>query len=281
MATQPSRGEHPRSVTVIASLTNGSSWTRPLGSKVPETSATFWSLTFLATAVGETGADYLSHHSGLGLPATTATMGLLLTGVLICQVSSSRCLPGWYWPATILASVVATLLSKDLIGIPGMSVWTVTATVAAVLVASLTGWYIAERTVSIHSVLNRRREVWFWGTVLCIFALGASVEDLVLGKLGLGHASEVLVLSVLVGVIALAYAERKRNAVLAFWGAYAVVQPLGGVIGHSLTATSRSGGLGRGASTTSACLLALIVVVYGVSTTGRHRSHQKLHLPSG
>jgi uncharacterized membrane-anchored protein len=34
--------------------------------KVPEVTATFWIIKILSTTVGETGADYLAVHVGLG-----------------------------------------------------------------------------------------------------------------------------------------------------------------------------------------------------------------------
>ena len=38
--------------------------------KVPEVTAIFWIIKILSTTVGETGADYLAVHVGLGASAT-------------------------------------------------------------------------------------------------------------------------------------------------------------------------------------------------------------------
>src|SRR5580704_10138111 len=42
--------------------------------KVPEVTAIFWVIKILSTTVGETGADYLAVHVGLGAGTTTAMM---------------------------------------------------------------------------------------------------------------------------------------------------------------------------------------------------------------
>ena len=45
--------------------------------KVPEVTAIFWIIKILSTTVGETGADYLAVHVGLGTSTTTAIMASL------------------------------------------------------------------------------------------------------------------------------------------------------------------------------------------------------------
>jgi uncharacterized membrane-anchored protein len=42
--------------------------------KVPQVTAVFWIIKILSTTVGETGADYLAVHVGLGASTTAAVM---------------------------------------------------------------------------------------------------------------------------------------------------------------------------------------------------------------
>ena len=44
--------------------------------KVPEVTIFFWIINVLATTVGETAADYLNEHLGLGLTGTTLLMSV-------------------------------------------------------------------------------------------------------------------------------------------------------------------------------------------------------------
>ena len=50
--------------------------------KVPQVTLVFWVIKIMSTTVGETGADYLAVHMGLG---TTVT-GLLMAGLLIAAL---------------------------------------------------------------------------------------------------------------------------------------------------------------------------------------------------
>ena len=53
--------------------------------KVPEVTLYFWVIKILCTTVGETAADYLSHHLGLSLTVMTFVM----SGILAVALSSS------------------------------------------------------------------------------------------------------------------------------------------------------------------------------------------------
>jgi uncharacterized membrane-anchored protein len=51
--------------------------------KVPEVTLAFWVIKIMTTTVGETGADYLAVHVGLGVALTDAVMASLLAGALV------------------------------------------------------------------------------------------------------------------------------------------------------------------------------------------------------
>lgn len=48
----------------------------------------------------------------------------------------------------------------------------------AALAAVFAVWYASEKTLSIHSIHTRRRELFYWATVLATFALGTAAGDL-------------------------------------------------------------------------------------------------------
>jgi uncharacterized membrane-anchored protein len=277
MITRPARVEAPRGATVIASLTNGSPWTRSLPSKVPAVSLPFWILTILCTTAGATAADALSANlglgPGLGMSATTAIMGLLVAGSLIWQLSTARYVPVSYWLTVFLAVVLATIVSDDLVDNPGVSLWAATGIFGAALAVAFTGWWCSEHTVSVHNVLTRRREAWYWFVVLCAFSLGSSVEALMSEGLGLGYAPAGFVFAFVMGVVAVARLGLKLDVVGAFWAAYILTRPVGAAVGDFLTATPEHGGVGLGANATSVVLLAFILVVGSLVRAGAHRSH--------
>ncbi len=279
MTTPPARGEASRGATVIASLTNGSPWTRSLSNKVPEVSLPFWILTIISTTVGATAADSLSTSPGLGLgmSATTANVSLVVAGVLISQLSLSHYVPGSFWLAVVLVAVLGTLVSDDLVHNLGASPWAATAVFSVSLAVAFAAWRGSEHTVSVHAVLTRRREVWYWLVVLGAFSLGTSVGDLVSTKLALGYTAAGLAFGGVTVLIVVAQHALRLNAVAAFWAAYVVTRPMGSCLGDFLTAPPRDGGLGLGTIATSALLLAALVVVLGLFTarahhTARHQS---------
>jgi uncharacterized membrane-anchored protein len=79
--------------------------------KVPEVTLIFWTIKILSTTVGETGADYLAVHVGLGANLTVACMACLLAGVLILQLRARRYVPWIYWLTVVLVSVVGTQMT--------------------------------------------------------------------------------------------------------------------------------------------------------------------------
>jgi len=147
---------------------------RTMLSKVPEVTVFFWIIKVLCTTVGETAADYLNTTLKLGLTGTTLVMGVLLAAVLVWQFRLRRYVPGVYWLAVVLVSVVGTLITDNLTDHFGVSLWTTTIVFAAALAAVFALWYRSEKTLSIHSILTTRREVFYWLAVLFTFALGTA-----------------------------------------------------------------------------------------------------------
>ncbi len=182
---------------------------RALISKVPEVTAFFWIIKVLATTVGETAADYLNTNLNLGLTGTSLIMGALLIAVLTVQFRAKKYVPGIYWLAIVLISVVGTLITDNLTDNFGVSLWTSSALFAAALAATFTAWYLREHTLSIHSIFTARREAFYWLAVLFTFALGTATGDLLAEKLALGYLNSVLLFAGVIALIALAHVYLK------------------------------------------------------------------------
>lgn len=242
---------------------------RTLISKVPEVTAFFWIIKVLATTVGETAADYLNTTLNLGLTGTSLVMGGLLIAVLIAQFRARKYLPGVYWLAIVLVSVVGTLITDNLTDNFGVSLWTSSAMFAAALAATFTAWYLRERTLAIHSIFTARREAFYWLAVLFTFALGTATGDLVAEKLQLGYATSALMFGGIIALAALAHVYLKLGGVLTFWIVYVLTRPLGASIGDLLSQPRDAGGLNLGTMTTSALFLTAILGVVGYLVVSR------------
>jgi uncharacterized membrane-anchored protein len=237
---------------------------RKLLNKVPEITLYFWLIKVMCTTVGETAADYVNDTLGFGLVNTTYVAGALLAALLVAQFAVRRYVPAIYWAVVVVISVFGTLITDNLTDGHDVPLTTTTPIFAAILALVFALWYGVERTLSIHSIVTRRREAFYWLTILFTFALGTAAGDLLAEKLDLGYGLSIAIWGGAIALIALAHFGLKANAVLTFWLAYILTRPLGASIGDFMSQHDpKYGGLGLGTTGTSyiflGCILALVV----------------------
>ncbi len=199
--------------------------------RVPSVTVDFWLIKLMAVTVGETAADYLSVHLGLGLSATSLIMIGFLAVALMLQFAQRKYVPLPYWLAVVLISVVGTLVSDYLADNLEVPLATTSIIFAVVLIAIFALWYGYERTLSIHTIYTTRREAFYWLAILFTFALGTSAGDLAAEGLGLGYLHAGLAYSAVIAVIAVAYYGLRLNGIPAFWLAYILTRPMGASFG--------------------------------------------------
>jgi uncharacterized membrane-anchored protein len=146
----------------------------PMLNKVPEITLIFWTIKILSTTVGETGADYLAVHVGLGANLTMEWMAGLLIAALILQLRSRRCIPWIYWLTVVLVSIVGTQITDFMSDRLEISLYVSTTVFACALAATFAIWYAVERTLSIRTIVTTRRELFYWAAILFTFALGTA-----------------------------------------------------------------------------------------------------------
>ena len=232
----------------------------PMLNKVPDITAIFWIIKILSTTVGETGADYLAVHVGLGATWTAAVMTYLLAVALFLQLRARSYVPWIYWLTVVLVSVVGTQITDLLTDRLEISLYISTAAFAAALAATFAIWYGIERTLSIETIITTRRELFYWAAILFTFALGTAAGDLATEALGLGFQLGVVVFTLLIAVIAVAY-NLGANPVPTFWLAYILTRPLGASLGDLLSQSRTYGGAGLGTIYTSIAFLTVIIVL--------------------
>jgi uncharacterized membrane-anchored protein len=232
----------------------------PMLNKVPEVTLIFWTIKILSTTVGETGADYLAVHVGLGASLTMAFMAGLLIAALILQLRARRYIPWIYWLTVVLVSIVGTQITDFMSDKLEISLYVSTTVFACALVATFAIWYGLERTLSIRTIVTTRRELFYWAAILFTFALGTAAGDLATEALGLGFQFAVMVFGVLIAFVAVFY-TLGVNPVLTFWLAYILTRPLGASLGDLLSQSRHDGGVGLGTIHTSLTFLTVIVVL--------------------
>jgi uncharacterized membrane-anchored protein len=236
---------------------------RTLLNKVPEVTVWFWLIKVLCTTVGETAADFLNADLGLGLTGTSIVTGLLLAIVLVLQLRAPAYVAGLYWATVTLVSVFGTLVTDNLTDNLGVPLQLSSVVFGIALAVVFLAWYRSEGTLSIHSIVTRRREAFYWLAIFVTFALGTATGDLMGQALSLGYVVSALVVIAVVAVIALGW-RLGLHPVLSFWIIYVLTRPLGASLGDLLAQPADQGGLGIGTTITSIVFLVAILgaVVY-------------------
>jgi uncharacterized membrane-anchored protein len=248
--------------------------TRQMLNKVPEVTLFFWVIKIMCTTVGETAADYLNDTLGFGLTRTTYVSAALLVVLLAIQFLRRRYVPPIYWSVVVVISVFGTLITDNMTDAHNVPLTTSTPIFAGILALVFAVWYAVERTLSIHTIVTRRREAFYWLAILFTFSLGTAAGDLVAEKFSLGYGPSIAIWGGAIAAIALAHFRFGLNAVLSFWLAYILTRPLGASIGDFMSQHSHKyGGLGLGTTGTSyiflGCILALVTFL---SITKRDQS---------
>jgi uncharacterized membrane-anchored protein len=218
----------------------------------------FWATKVLTTGMGETTSDFLATH--LDQVVAVGLGGIAFVAALALQFAARRYTAWIYWTAVVMVSVFGTMAADVLhvgLGIPYV---VSTAFYAVVLAAVLTAWYMTERTLSIHSIRTRRREGFYWATVMATFALGTALGDWTATTLHLGYWASGVLFAALIAVPVVAHRWFRTNPVLAFWFAYIVTRPLGASFADWMAVTRVRGGLGWGTGPVS---LAWAVAILG------------------
>jgi uncharacterized membrane-anchored protein len=245
---------------------------RQVISKVPEVTVIFWIIKILTTGMGETTSDFLVHQ--IDPPIAVGIGAIFLSASLAVQFFT----PGYnawkYWQAVVMVSVFGTMAADVLHVGFGVPYWISTTFFAASLLAIFGAWYWSERTLSIHSIYTKRREFFYWATVLTTFALGTAAGDMTASSLGIGYFLSGAMFAAVIAVPAIAYWKMGLPEIPAFWFAYIVTRPIGASFADWMGVSHVRGGLDWGTGPVSLVLAILICIFVGYST---HSSRSAPH----
>jgi len=241
---------------------------RQAASRVPEIiTVYFWVVKGLSTAMGESTSDYLVHKVHPVPAVLLGFVGFLVA--LALQFAMRRYLAWTYWFAVVMVGVFGTMAADVLhigFGVPYVASATL---FAGVLAAVFLLWQRSEKTLSIHSITTRRRELFYWATVVATFALGTATGDLTAYTLHLGYFLSIVLFTAVIAIPAVGYWRFDWNPILAFWFAYVVTRPLGASIADWMGKPSSVGGLGWGQGRVSLSLTVLIIGFVGYLAASR------------
>ncbi|HEY6479736.1 MAG TPA: hypothetical protein VIZ00_06900 [Streptosporangiaceae bacterium] len=230
----------------------------PLAAKVPEITALFWVIKILTTGMGEATSDFLIKINILLGGVVGLTVFVL---ALWWQFRVRRYIAVVYWLAVAMVAVFGTLAADGLhveLHVPYIGSTIFYAIVLAVIFYL---WRRNEGTLSIHSIVTRRRETYYWLTVLATFALGTALGDLTAFVLHLGFLTSGLMFTGLILIPALAWWRFGLNEIVAFWWAYVLTRPLGASFADWLSKPHALSGLDFGDGQVAAVATVIIAVL--------------------
>lgn len=229
--------------------------------KVPEITILFWIIKLLTTAMGESTSDYLVHTVD---PIIAVTLGAIaFTIAIILQFWIKKYIPAVYWFAVTMVAIFGTM-AADVVHIAlGVPYVVSTITFAIALGVIFIVWYKTEHTLSIHSILTRRRELFYWLTVITTFALGTATGDMTAASFGWGYLISGIVFAGLFILPGIGYRFFKLNGIFTFWFAYIMTRPFGASFADWFGRTRDLGGIGFGTGKTSIVLTTLIILSVG------------------
>lgn len=226
--------------------------------KVPEITIIFWIIKMMSTTVGETGADFIIADLHFGLFNTSLVMATLLVIALYIQIKSTAYVPWQYWVSVVFVSIFGTLVTDNLTDNFDIPLAVSTGVFSLALIATFAFWYAKEKTIDIHTVITRKRELFYWTAILMTFALGTAAGDLVAEELNLGYAKSVALFGGMIAVTTFLYFVFNLNSVACFWIIYVLTRPLGASCGDLLSQSPKYGGLGFGTIIISAIFFVII-----------------------
>ncbi len=159
--------------------------------KVPAVKPYFWVVKLLTTAMGEAVSDYLVNDVNKYL---AVVVGFVLFALAITWQFRTPTYRTWpYWSAVAMVAVFGTMCADVMHIVLGLP-YTVSATFYAVcLIVTFVTWYRSEGTLDIHSIVTRRREVFYWLAVIFTFAMGTALGDLLATTFHLGYLGSAFV----------------------------------------------------------------------------------------
>jgi uncharacterized membrane-anchored protein len=227
--------------------------------KVPKITAFFWVIKVLTTGMGEATSDYLAHRFN---PIFAGAIGFIVFAIaLLLQFRQDRYKPWVYWFAVAMVAVFGTMAADGLHVELGVPYIVSTVFYAVALAAIFIIWYRSEGTLSIHSIHTRKREVFYWLTILATFAMGTALGDLTAVNFSLGYFSSGLLFAGIFILPGLAHWIFRLNPIFTFWFAYIITRPLGASFADWMGVPKSLGGLGIGRGVVSLGLTALIVAL--------------------
>lgn len=226
--------------------------------KVPEIIALFWVIKLLTTAMGESTSDFMVHHIDPVIAVFIGFIGFAVATVF--QFWVKKYIAWVYWLEVTMVALFGTMAADVVHIVLGVPYLVSTICFAVALTVIFFVWHAFEKTLSIHSIVSPRKEVFYWLTVATAFALGTALGDTTAVVFNLGYLHSGILFAVLFIAPLIIQRLFKINEVFSFWAAYIMTRPLGASFADWFGRTPDLGGIGFGTGKMSLVLTVLIIL---------------------
>ena len=151
--------------------------------------------------------------------------------------------PFLYWTTIIATTTGGTTLADFADRSLGIGYAGGTTVLFLLLIGSLWIWYATLGSVSVHTVISPKAEIFYWTTIMFSQTLGTALGDWTAEIDALGFGGSALIFITLLAGIAAAYFWTSLSRTTLFWAAFIIARPLGAVVGDFLDKPIAAGGL--------------------------------------
>jgi uncharacterized membrane-anchored protein len=214
--------------------------------RVPHIIFSYWVIKIASTTLGETGADMFSMTFDLGYGTTIIIFLALFMALLRIKLSMGRYTPASYWAVFTASAILGTGISDFMDRTLHLGYALGSLILSLVLLATLAGWYLKERSLSVENIATAGAEKFYWAAFLAANTLGTAAGDYLSDGLGMGFMDGALLIGGVLTVTALAHYYTRISGIFLFWLAFVLTRPFGATFGDLLTKPVDHGGLALG-----------------------------------
>ncbi|MFC4738764.1 hypothetical protein ACFO3U_02030 [Flavobacterium ponti] len=237
--------------------------------KIATINLLFWLMKIVATTLGETLGDFISMTLNLGYSTGIVITGIFFFGLLFIQLKTKNYNPIVFWLVIIATTTLGTEISDFIDRSLHLGYTYGSLLLLLGLIITLFLWYMKYGNLNVSPIIENKKEIFFWITVLFSNSLGTAFGDYLGDVIGLSYLQGALLTALIIIIVVLLHNFTKLNEVFLFWLAFVFTRPFGATFGDFLTKPIAKRGLDLG--TLQASLVSIFVMLIMI-----YFSHKKL-----
>lgn len=237
-------------------------------SNLPSIDARYWAAILIASLVGTTSGDFVSHDLNLGFVAGLLPLGALLAITLFAEHRSRTPNEAYYWTAIVITRTAATNLADLATHSLEFGYGWVAACLVALLVGTLLigrrrvhATLVPAKSPGMQSKVLPKTDCRYWAAILTASTMGTTLGDFVSDGLKLGVGNGSLLLGAFLAAVLYALSRAKVQREAYYWVTIVIVRTTGTTMGDFLSGASGLNlGFGWAAAGTGVLLVSVLAL---------------------